>query len=142
MVAARLGHRKAGGVMEHDPWSAREPKHSAGAKAKKAAARKATEPEPEASTDEAMFSEEETGEACVNTVAAGQLRAFVERVERLEEDKKSVGDDIKLVYAEMKANGFDTKAVRAIIRLRKKDQAERQEEEAMIDLYKAALGMA
>ncbi|MBN7757008.1 DUF2312 domain-containing protein [Nitratireductor aquimarinus] len=89
-----------------------------------------------------MFSEEETGEACVNTVAAGQLRAFVERVERLEEDKKSVGDDIKLVYAEMKANGFDTKAVRAIIRLRKKDQAERQEEEAMIDLYKAALGMA
>ncbi|MDV2967822.1 DUF2312 domain-containing protein [Nitratireductor aquimarinus] len=88
-----------------------------------------------------MFSKEETGEAGVNTVAAGQLRAFVERVERLEEDKKSVGDDIKEVYAEMKANGFDTKAVRAIIRLRKKDPAERQEEEAMIDLYKAALGM-
>ncbi|WP_025031179.1 DUF2312 domain-containing protein [Nitratireductor aquibiodomus] len=76
-----------------------------------------------------------------DTVAAGQLRAFVERVERLEEDKKTISEDIKEVYAEMKANGFDTKAVRSIVRLRKKDQAERQEEEAMIDLYKAALGM-
>ncbi|MCT8997819.1 DUF2312 domain-containing protein [Chelativorans intermedius] len=75
------------------------------------------------------------------TVAAGQLRAFVERIERLEEDKKAISEDIKEVYAEMKANGFDTKAVRTIVRLRKKDQAERQEEEAMIDLYKAALGM-
>ena len=76
-----------------------------------------------------------------DTVAAGQLRAFRERVERLEEDKKTISEDIKEVYAEMKANGFDTKAVRSIVRLRKKDQAERQEEEAMIDLYKAALGM-
>lgn len=75
------------------------------------------------------------------TVAAGQLRAFVERIERLEEDKKAISEDIKEVYAEMKANGFDTKAVRTIVRLRKKDQAERQEEEEMIDLYKAALGM-
>jgi len=76
------------------------------------------------------------------TVAAGQLRAFIERVERLEEEKKTIADDIKEVYAEMKGTGFDTKAVRAIIRLRKKDQAERQEEEAILDLYKAALGMA
>ncbi len=75
------------------------------------------------------------------TVAAGQLRAFIERVERLEEDKKTISEDIKEVYAEMKATGFDTKAVRTIVRLRKKDQAERQEEEAMLDLYKAALGM-
>jgi uncharacterized protein (UPF0335 family) len=75
------------------------------------------------------------------TVAAGQLRAFIERVERLEEEKKTIADDIKEVYAEMKGTGFDTKAVRAIIRLRKKDQAERQEEEAILDLYKAALGM-
>ncbi|MCR4268005.1 DUF2312 domain-containing protein [Nitratireductor sp. ZSWI3] len=75
------------------------------------------------------------------TVAAGQLRAFIERVERLEEDKKTISEDIKEVYAEMKGNGFDTKAVRTIVRLRKKDQAERQEEEAMLDLYKAALGM-
>lgn len=75
------------------------------------------------------------------TVAASQLRAFIERVERLEEDKQAVADDIKEVFAEMKGTGFDVKAVRAIIRLRKKDQAERQEEEAMLDLYKAALGM-
>jgi len=75
------------------------------------------------------------------TVAAGQLRAFIERVERLEEEKKTIADDIKEVYAEMKGTGFDTKAVRAIIRMRKKDQAERQEEEAILDLYKAALGM-
>jgi uncharacterized protein (UPF0335 family) len=75
------------------------------------------------------------------TVAAGQLRAFIERVERLEEEKKTISDDIKEVFAEMKGTGFDIKAVRAIIRLRKKDQAERQEEEAILDLYKAALGM-
>lgn len=87
------------------------------------------------------MSEENENTKVSETVAAGQLRSFIERVERLEEDKKTVSEDIKEVYAEMKANGFDTKAVRAIIRLRKKDQAERQEEEAMIDLYKAALGM-
>jgi len=75
------------------------------------------------------------------TVAAGQLRAFIERIERLEEEKKTISDDIKEVYAEMKGTGFDTKAVRAIIRLRKQDQAERQEAEAILDLYKAALGM-
>jgi uncharacterized protein (UPF0335 family) len=75
------------------------------------------------------------------TVAAGQLRAFIERVERLEEEKKTIAEDIKEVFAEMKGTGFDTKAVRTIIRLRKKDQAERQEEEAILDLYKAALGM-
>lgn len=75
------------------------------------------------------------------TVAAGQLRAFIERIERLEEEKKTIAEDIKEVYAEMKGTGFDTKAVRTIVRLRKQDQAERQEAEAMIDLYKNALGM-
>ncbi|MDQ2633447.1 MAG: DUF2312 domain-containing protein [Pseudomonadota bacterium] len=75
------------------------------------------------------------------TVAAGQLRAFIERVERLEEEKSQLQEDIKEVFAEMKGTGFDTKAVRTIIRLRKKDANERQEEEAILDLYKAALGM-
>lgn len=75
------------------------------------------------------------------TVAAGQLRAFIERIERLEEEKKTIADDIKDVYAEMKGTGFDTKAVRTIIRLRRQDQAERQEAEAILDLYKSALGM-
>ena len=76
------------------------------------------------------------------TVAAGQLRAFIERIERLEEEKKTIADDIKEVYAEAKGTGFDTKAMRKLVTLRKKDQAERQEEEAVLDLYKNALGMA
>ena len=75
------------------------------------------------------------------TVAGGQLRSFIERIERLEEEKKTIADDIKDVYAEAKGTGFDTKAIRTLIRLRKKDQAERQEEESILDLYKAALGM-
>lgn len=75
-------------------------------------------------------------------VAAGQLVAFIERVERLEEEKQTIADDIKDVFAEMKGTGFDTKAVRTIIKQRKKDAAERQEEEAILDLYKAAIGMA
>lgn len=75
------------------------------------------------------------------TVAAGQLRAFIERIERLEEEKQTIADDIKEVFAEAKGTGFDVKAMRTIIRLRKKDQAEREEEESILDLYKAALGM-
>ena len=75
-------------------------------------------------------------------VAAGQLRSFVERIERLEEEKKGLADDIRDVYAEAKGNGFDTKVLRQVIRLRKKDAAERQEEEAILDLYMHALGMA
>ena len=75
------------------------------------------------------------------TVAAGQLRTIIERIERLEEEKKTIADDIKDVYAEAKGNGFDTKALRTIVRLRKQDANERQEQEAMLELYKAALGM-
>lgn len=74
-------------------------------------------------------------------VAAGQLRSFIERIERLEEEKKALADDIKEVYAECKGTGFDTKAVKTIIRIRKQDQQERQEEEAILDLYMSALGM-
>lgn len=76
------------------------------------------------------------------TVASGQLRAFIERIERLEEEKQAIADDIKDVYAEAKGTGFDTKAIRAITRLRKQDQASRQEAEAILELYKVALGMA
>ena len=85
---------------------------------------------------------DEITEESTQTIAAGQLRAFIERIERLEEEKQTISDDIKDVYAELKGTGFDAKAVRTIIRLRKKDQAERQEEEAILDLYLAALGMA
>ena len=77
----------------------------------------------------------------VGGIAGEQLKSFIERIERLEEEKRALSADIKDVYAEAKGTGFDTKAVRTIIRLRKKDQAELQEEEAIIDLYKAALGM-
>lgn len=76
------------------------------------------------------------------TVAAGQLRAFVERIERLEEEKRTIADDIGDIYSEMKGTGFDTKAVRAIVKLRKKDPAERQEEAAILDMYMDAIGMA
>ncbi len=75
-------------------------------------------------------------------VAGDQLRAFVERIERLEEEKKGIAEDIKDVYAEAKGTGFDTKAMRKIIGMRKKDFSERQEEEAILDLYMQALGMS
>jgi len=74
-------------------------------------------------------------------IARDQLRSVVERIERLEEEKQALADDIKEVYAEAKANGFDTKTLRAIIRLRKQDTNERQEQEALLDLYMQALGM-
>jgi uncharacterized protein (UPF0335 family) len=75
------------------------------------------------------------------TIARDQLKAIVERIERLEEEKQALASDIKDVYAEAKANGFDTKTLRTIIRLRKQDTAERQEQEALLDLYLNALGM-
>lgn len=75
-------------------------------------------------------------------VAHDQLRSIVERIERLEEEKAALANDIKEVYAEAKGNGFDTKILRTVIRLRKQDKAERQEQEAILDLYLHALGMA
>lgn len=73
--------------------------------------------------------------------AKDHLKAFVERVERLEEEKKTIADDIRDVYAEAKANGFDTKALRTIVRLRKQDVDERKEQEAILETYLHALGM-
>ncbi len=73
--------------------------------------------------------------------AKEQLKAIVERVERLEEEKKAIADDIRDVYAESKANGFDVKALRVIVRLRKMDVNERQEQEAVLETYMHALGM-
>jgi uncharacterized protein (UPF0335 family) len=75
-------------------------------------------------------------------VAAGQLKSLIERIERLEEEKTALAGDIREVYAEAKGTGFDTKAMRQIVRIRKIDQAERQEQEAILDLYLHALGMA
>jgi uncharacterized protein (UPF0335 family) len=73
--------------------------------------------------------------------AQGQLRSLVERIERLEEEKKAIAGDIKEVYGEAKANGFDTKIMRKVISIRKKDRHEREEEEALVETYLAALGM-
>ena len=77
-----------------------------------------------------------------DSVAQDQLRAFIERIERMEEEKKAISDDIKEIYAEAKGNGFDTKVLRQIIRIRKQDANERAEQEALLELYMAALGMA
>ncbi|MFN8924552.1 MAG: DUF2312 domain-containing protein [Rhodospirillales bacterium] len=77
----------------------------------------------------------------VGGLAAGKLKSFVERIERLEEEKAGIAADIKDIYSEAKGEGFDTKIIRKIISLRKKDRQERQEEEELLELYKAALGM-
>ena len=84
---------------------------------------------------EADTTEEQT------SIAAQELRLFVERVERLEEEKKAIADDIRDVYAEAKGNGFDTKALREVVRLRKQDINERKEHEAVLETYLHALGM-
>ncbi|MBM3550425.1 MAG: DUF2312 domain-containing protein [Alphaproteobacteria bacterium] len=76
-----------------------------------------------------------------NAVDGGHLRAFIERVEKLEEEKRAIADDIKDVYAEAKGTGFDPKVMRKIVSLRRQDKHKRQEEEEILDLYLSALGM-
>jgi uncharacterized protein (UPF0335 family) len=76
-----------------------------------------------------------------DNVAADQLRLFIERIERLEEEKKGIADDIKDVYAEAKANGYDTKTMRAIVRLRRMESHARQEADALLETYRSALGL-
>jgi len=75
------------------------------------------------------------------SIAADELRLLIERIERLEEEKKAMADDVKDVYAEAKSRGYDTKTMRAIVRLRKMENHVRQEAEAMIETYMQALGM-
>ena len=85
---------------------------------------------------------EQDGDTPVSETPTGQrLRSFIERVERLEEDKKAIADDIKEVYAEAKAQGFDVKTMRKIVSLRKKDPDDRAEEDALLETYMSALGM-
>ena len=76
----------------------------------------------------------------LTSVAQGRLKSFIERIERLEEDKAAISGDLKEVYAEAKGEGFDTKILRKVIRLIKQDKVKRQEEEALIDLYLSAIG--
>jgi len=84
-----------------------------------------TKPDPEAS----------------HSFAKGQLKAIVERIERCEEEKKTISDDIKDIYAEAKGSGFDVKALRTIIRMRKMDASDREEQETILETYLQALGM-
>lgn len=79
-------------------------------------------------------------EAAGAGVAAERLRSFIERIERLEEEKAGIQSDVKDIFAEAKGEGYDTKVLRQIIRIRKMDRAERQEQEALLDLYLSALG--
>lgn len=74
-------------------------------------------------------------------VAADQLRLFIERIERLEEEKKGIADDIKDVYSEAKANGYDTKTMRQVVRLRKMEKHARDEADALLETYRNALGL-
>ena len=84
----------------------------------------------------------ETNEATeVGGIAADRLRSIIERIERLEEERKSLGDDIKDIYAEAKSAGFDVKVLRQVIRIRKQEPADVEEQETLLDLYRRALGM-
>ena len=93
--------------------------------------------------DDAQGLAEDSGgpAAPVSEIAGDRLRAFIERIERLEEEKAALSADIREVYAEAKGTGFDTKIVRQIVRLRKMEQADRREQEELLDLYKRAIGM-
>jgi uncharacterized protein (UPF0335 family) len=89
----------------------------------------------------ATAKDDQKGDQPARRFAKDQLKAFVERVERLEEEKKAIADDIRDVYAEAKGNGFDVKTLRVVVRLRKQDLNERKEQEAILETYLHALGM-
>ena len=89
----------------------------------------------------AAAKKKEPASADATSFAKSQLKALVERIERLEEEKRALADDIREVCGEAKANGFDTKALRAVVRMRGQEPAERQEFEAIVDLYREALGI-
>jgi uncharacterized protein (UPF0335 family) len=76
-----------------------------------------------------------------NSLDGGHLKAFIERIERLEEEKKAIADDIKEVYAEAKGNGYDVKIMRKVVSIRKQDDNKRREEEEILDLYLSAIGV-
>lgn len=80
--------------------------------------------------------------AGATTIAADRLRSFIERVERLEEEKAAITNDVKEVYAEAKGEGYDVKTMRQVVKLRKMDRADRQEQEALLELYLSAIGEA
>lgn len=78
----------------------------------------------------------------IGGITAGHLRSFIERIERLEEDKNNISTDLKEVFAEAKANGFDPKTIKQVLKIRKMKDEDREEQEALLALYLSALGMA
>src|SRR5207237_9597618 len=93
-------------------------------------------------TPRLTFEKRSSSNMAEGTVAADQLRLFIERIERLEEEKKGIADDIRDVYSEAKANGYDTKIMRMVVRLRKMETHTRQEQDALLETYRQALGLA
>ncbi len=96
---------------------------------------------PNGDTNDSAHVEGTKRPSTVGGVSVGQLRSVIERIERLEEEKAAIAGDIKDIYAEAKSNGFDTKIIRQVIKIRKMDSHERDEQEAVLDTYLAALGM-
>lgn len=90
---------------------------------------------------EATIGHNSQADVSAAVLAKDQLRAIIDRIERMEEEKKTISDDIRDVYTEAKGNGFDTKALRTIVRIRKQDAHERQEQQDILDTYMQALGM-
>ncbi|MFC0407939.1 DUF2312 domain-containing protein [Roseomonas elaeocarpi] len=88
-----------------------------------------------------MAEDQEDAGADVGGIAADRLRSIIERIERLEEERKALSDDIKDIFAEAKSAGFEVKVVRTILRIRKQEPAEVEEQETLLDLYRRALGM-
>ena len=99
------------------------------------------EDEDEADTIDNLGKAGAKNETQVGGVAADRLRSLIERIERLEEERKALGSDIKDIYAEAKSAGFDVKVLRQIIRIRKQEPAEVEEQETLLDVYRRALGM-
>lgn len=93
-------------------------------------------------TDPGQETQQERPASAMDNVSTQRLKSYIERVERLEEEKKGLADDIKEVYAEAKAMGFDPKVMRQVIKLRAQDNEKRQEQDALLETYKAALGIA
>lgn len=85
--------------------------------------------------------EDKPADSDVGGIAADRLRSIIERIERLEEERKALGDDIKDIFSEAKSAGFDVKVIRQVIRLRKQEPADVEEQETLLDLYRRALGM-
>ena len=89
----------------------------------------------------AVAEADDTPDSGVGGIAADRLRSIIERIERLEEERKALGNDIKDIYSEAKSAGFDVKVIRAIVRIRKQEPAEVEEQESLLDVYRRALGM-